>query len=124
MPATAYFEDILLGHALRQEPFSIDPWYVGLWNSDPGVNGLSGEVDEADYQRRQVTWSSTNDNASDINWGAATSNWGFIVYVVLLDSPQKGTGNILMYDNLPSGFSVSIGEPVIIHAGGLIAALT
>lgn len=119
MPATSYFEGLILNHALLQSPYSIEDWYVGLWFSDPTSAGLMDEVTAADYQRKSVSWSPTFGNLSQINWPGATSNWGTVLYICLVNSSIKGSGNVLVYEATSQPFTVTIGRPLEIPAGGL-----
>jgi hypothetical protein len=119
MPATTYLEGLVFGHLLLQNPFSIEDWYVGLWATNPTASGsLSGEVTASDYSRRAVNWNPAWQNSTAINWGAATSNWGAVLYVVLVNSPNKGNGKVLAYDDV-GPYSVDIGRPLTIPALGL-----
>lgn len=123
MPATTYFKGLVLGHALRQQPFSIEDWYVGLWTTDPTASGaLSGEISASDYERKPVSWASDFTNTSLIEWPPATTNWGTISYLALMNSPNKGQGNMLGYSTV-GPFTVEIGRPLEIPAGGLITDL-
>lgn len=121
MASTDYFEQLVLGHALLQNPYSIQDWYLGLWIASPTSAGLlSGEVAAADYQRKPVSWAADFTNSAIINWAAATSNWGTVDYVALTNSPNKGSGNVLLYESTTSSFTVEIGRPLTIPAGGLV----
>ncbi len=122
MPATSYFEGLILGNALLQSPYSVEDWYVGLWFSSPTSAGLMDEVTAADYQRKPVSWSPAFGNVSEINWAAATSDWGTILYVALVNSSIKGSGNVLVYEATSQPFTVTIGRPLEIPAGGLTLA--
>lgn len=120
MPATSYFTALILEHALLQQDFSIENWYVALFISEPGVGGnLLGEVSTDDYERKAVSWNPGYTNISQIDWAPATSEWGSINYVGLINSPQKGSGNLLLYDETTTSFLVTVGRPLRIPAGGL-----
>ncbi len=123
MSTTTYFEGLVLGHALRQQPFSISDWFVGLWTGDPTVAGLlTDEVAAAEYVRRPVTWDSAFTNTSQIIWPAATSDWGEVNYLCLLNSQTKGGGNMLIYQTRDP-LDVNPGVTVKIPAGGLTASV-
>lgn len=120
MPATTYFRGLILGHALLQQPYSIQDWYVGLFTQDPTAAGsLANEVAEADYQRKAVVWNTSYQNANQIDWAAPVNNWGDITYIAVLNSPNPGNGNMLAYESLGGTFSMPIGQPATIPAGGL-----
>ncbi len=125
MPATTYHSNQVLDYSLRQEGYTISTWYVGLWTADPTASGLlSGEVTAADYQRKAVTWSGTNDNAQQIDWAPATSNWGNVTYIALTDNATKNTGNVLVYAPTTQTFIVNTGVPLTIVPAGLVLAVT
>lgn len=120
MPATTYFRDLVLGHALLQQPFSIEDWYVGLWRTNPTAAGLlSGEVEADDYARRTVLWNSSFTNSNEINWGAPISDWGTVTHVAVLNSLAAGSGNMLAYAELPESKPMPTGQPGTIPVGGL-----
>ncbi len=119
MPATDFFETLILNHALRQQPFSVADWYVGLWKADPTAAGLlTDEVDGADYQRQPVVWDTAFSNTALIVWAAAQNNWGIITYMCVLNSPTKTAGNMLGYQ-LRGDMTIGPGVSVEIPAGGL-----
>ncbi len=123
MSATTYFEGLVLGHALLQQPFSISDWYVGLWTGNPTIAGLlADEVTAGDYARKPVTWDSAFTNASPIVWAQATSDWGEINYVCLLNSPNKATGNMLIYQDRLI-LDINPGVSVTMPANGLTASV-
>lgn len=119
MPATTYFRGLILGHALLQQPYSIQDWYVGLWINDPTATGsMTGEVAAADYDRKPVLWSTSYVNSNLITWAAPVNNWGDITYVAVLNSPNPKSGNMLGYE--PVGpFSMPVGQPAKIEPGNL-----
>lgn len=123
MSATTYFEGLVLGHALLQQPFSIADWYVGLWTASPTAAGLlAGEVTAGDYTRKSVTWDSAFTNASPIVWAAATADWGNIDFVCLLNSPVKGGGNMMIFQDRDI-LDINPGVSVTIPANGLTASV-
>lgn len=123
MSATTYFEGLVLGHALLQQPFSISDWYVGLWTGDPTVAGLlPDEVAAGDYTRKPVTWDAAFTNASPIVWAQATSDWGEISHVCLLNSQVKGGGNMLIYQSR-NILDINPGVSVTMPANGLTASV-
>ncbi len=124
MPATDFFEDLVLNHALRLEAFTISTWYVGLWLTDPTASGdLDGEITAADYQRKIISWSGANQNVSQINWAPATSSWGTINFLALTNNSTKNTGQVLVYGPTTEAFTVVSGVPLTILAAGLLLEL-
>jgi hypothetical protein len=124
MPTTDYFEALILDYAIRQEAFSISNWYIGLWTADPTSAGLlSGESTASDYQRKPVSWSSLNQNATQIDWAPATSSWGTITYLALTDNATKNTGTVLAYGPTAQSYVVGIGVPLTITPNGLLLTI-
>lgn len=124
MPATDYFESLILNHALNQQSFSIQDWYVGLWTGNPTSSGsLSNEVTAADYERKSISFDGTFSNTAAVEWAAAVNDWGLITYVCLINSEPKGTGNMLVYQSRDQ-LDVNIGIGVNIPIGGLTVAVT
>ncbi len=123
MSATTYFEGLILGHALRQQPFSIKDWFVGLWLADPTAAGLlTDEVAAGDYARKPVSWDAAFTNDAAIVWAPATSDWGDINFVCLLNSQVKGGGNMLIFQTR-AVLDVNPGLGVTIPANGLTASV-
>ena len=121
MPATDFFEALVLDHAIRQTPFTITTWWLGLWTADPTAAGLlSGEVTAADYQRKIITWSGANRNAAQINWAPATSSWGTVNFLALTNNATKNTGNVLVYGPTAKPFNVPSGVPLTVTPAGLL----
>ena len=124
MAATNFFESLVLDHALRQAPFSITDWYAALWNSDPTPAGLlAGEVSNAEYLRIAVSWDSNFSNTTLLSWPTATSNWGDITHVCLLNNPNKGQGNMFIFEEYNPPLEVVAGKVVEIIAGELVVTL-
>ena len=120
MPATTYFENLVLDHALRQQPFSVANWYVGLWTANPTAAGLlTGEVTAVDYQRQPVVWDTAFGNTSLVGWSAALNDWGDITYVCVLNSPTKATGNMLGFQIEDPSLDANPGVTIEIQAGAL-----
>ena len=123
MAATDFFEQLVLDHALRQQSFSIQDWYVGFWLGDPTSAGLlTDEVSAADYQRKPVLWAADFTNANLIQWAAPIASWGTLTYVCVLNSPLKGSGNMCFYE-ARDPVVIDIGTPVNILVGTLAVTL-
>lgn len=124
MATTDYLEQLNLSYLVFGNDFTISSWYVGLWLTTPGPTGsLAGEVTASDYNRQAVTWNGNYGNASKIDWPAATSNWGTVEYIALVDSATKATGNVLIYEATSQAFNVTIGRPLTIPIDGLVLTM-
>lgn len=123
MSATDYFETLLLDHALRQQAFSIQDWWVGLWTSNPTAAGLlTNEVQAGDYTRKLVTWDAAFTNTSPLVWAPAASDWGNVSYVCLLNAPTPGSGNMMIFQ-FRSSLDMNPGIGLNIPANALTASV-
>ena len=101
--------------------------YLALFTEDPTKEGLTtNEVDQASYTRKEVTFTEPVDgvsaNASKIEWGTATSNWGNISYVAVLDAPSSGF--MLYFTALDNAKEILSGDQFIINVDQLKLTLT
>ena len=108
-----YLELENMKHVLNNdEGNSIKPasTYVALFTADPDDTGASGEVSGGSYARQEITADWTLDgtggvwtakNASEVDFGTATANWGNVDWFGVFDAL---TGGSLFYhaqlDNL------------------------
>lgn len=58
-------------------------------------------------------------NASGYTWPQATSNWGWISGVAIMDSVLYGTGNIIMHGSLTTPKQIASGDTFRIQTGDL-----
>lgn len=117
------------GSAMPSAPSSL---HVALHTADPGGSpDGSTEVSASDYSRQSVSagsgWSTTGsgepsgfENASEVNFGESTSNWGTITHVSLWDG-STATDNCLAAYALDAGSEgeVTSGVEVLFPAGDL-----
>ena len=73
--------------------------YLALYTEDPTKAGFSSnEVTGASYNRQEITFTTPVDgvatNASQIDFSVATSNWGNVGWVSIMDSE---TGGFMLY---------------------------
>lgn len=116
MSTTTYVETLILDHLIRDVPFSINGWYIGLFLTDPTKAGItSSEVSAGDYNRQPVTWTTANANSNEILWGPTTSSWGSVSYAALMDA--SASGNMIAYG--AASVSVLAYTVVRIQAGNL-----
>ena len=101
--------------------------YLALFTEDPTKEGLTtNEVDQASYTRKEVTFTEPVDgvstNAAKIEWGTATSNWGNVSYIGVLDSPSSGF--MLYFTALDNAKEILSGDQFIIDVNKLQLTLT
>ena len=101
--------------------------YLALYTEDPTKAGIGdSEVDQASYTRKEVTFTVPVDgvatNASKVEWGTATSNWGNVSYVAVLDAPSSGF--MLYFTALDNPKDILSGDQFIINVNNLNLTLT
>ena len=104
-----------------------DKVYLALYTEDPTKAGIGdSEVDQASYSRKEVTFTEPVDgvatNAGKIEWGTATSNWGNVSYVGVMDSASAGF--MLYFTALDNAKEILSGDQFIIDVNKLKLTLT
>lgn len=99
---------------------------VALCNAAPQASDTGATIPEiigGAYIRKNVAnWTlSTNsaDNTVSIIWPVATTNWGAITHIALLDDATPGAGNLLFYGALNASVSVNIAQIFSFNTGEL-----
>ena len=127
MDFTNYLADKLINATVRAEPFTtpVDT-YLALYVSDPTKESTGIEVIAPSYTRQAIVMTEPEDgvsiNASQIDFATATSNWGFIGWVGILDNPVDG--NLLYFTALDSTKEILSGDQFKIDANKLQLTLT
>ena len=101
--------------------------YLGLYTEDPTKAGFSSnEVEAASYNRQLVKFSAPKDgvatNDSQVDWNTATSNWGKVGWISVMDAPSGGF--MLYYTALDNAKEILSGDQFKIDAGKLQLTLT
>ena len=104
-----------------------DKVYLALYTEDPTKAGIGdSEVNQASYARKEVTFTEPVDgvstNAGKVEWGTATSNWGNVSYVAVLDAPSSGF--MLYFTALDNVKEILSGDQFIINVNELQLTLT
>ena len=128
MDFTNYLADRLIKATVGSVDYTApDTVYLALYTENPTKEGLStSEVDQASYTRKEVTFTNPVDgvatNAGKIEWGTATSNWGNVSYVAVLDAPSSGF--MLYFTALDNPKEILSGDQFIINVNQLQLTLT
>jgi hypothetical protein len=125
-----YLENQLLDHLLGRTTYTAPATvYVGLWSvalSDASTGSTAGEVSGGGYSRVAVTndtnqWPAASGglkaNASSVVFPSATSNWGTVRTVAILDAPSAG--NLLFFATPAPVVSVAALDTLIFSPGDL-----
>lgn len=90
-------ENMVINEFFRKKNF-----YLGLLKAAPTDNGNAQEIQTASYQRQQIFFEEPQNgetyNSNNINFPAATENWGWITHVGLFDSVTGG--HLVAYSSL------------------------
>lgn len=95
-------------------------WYVALFTAAPGEAGGGTELSGNGYARQSVTFSVTNDTATNtaaIEFPVATANWGTITHIAVTDALTGG--NQIAYAALTTAKAIDTGDILRIPAGDL-----
>ena len=136
MAISTYLANKLNDHVLRHSP---DTLYVALFTASGGLDandsGTFGpnEVSTSGTAYARVAITATVWNASsgksaatstNIEFPQATSNWGTITHVALMDASTIGGGNVLFWGALTSSVAPVTNDVVRFAAGDLTSAFT
>jgi hypothetical protein len=114
-----------VGDVSYQSPNKV---YLALFTEDPTKSGSSSsEVNQASYTRKEVTFDINNlngesSNANKVEWATATSNWGNVGWVGVMDSAS--TGFMLYFTALDNPKEILSGDQFIINVDQLKLTLT
>lgn len=99
-------------------------WYVGLHTADVTDAGSGTEVSGGSYAREAVTFSVTDDTASNtstITFTTATANWGTISHIGIWDASSGG--NLLFHGAVTASKTIETGDSFQITSGSLTITL-
>lgn len=127
--------DHLLANGRAQTYTPASALYVALFTSSGGLSSntpaLQTEVAGGAYVRKILNGT---DNYlepaasfaaalhADINWAIATSNWGTITHLAIMDAETGG--NVISYGALSSPKVIETNDRAVVKAGQLVASLT
>lgn len=131
---SAYLEGAILNQVVGGSSYTpASTLYIGLWNttlSDVSTGLTAGEVAGGGYSRAAVPNDSTNwpaassgskSNALSITFPYATSSWGTVRTVAILDASTGG--NILFFSTPSPVVSVAQYDTLVFAPGNLTLSL-
>lgn len=121
-----YLENKLLDHVLRNVSYSSpNTIYVGLYTSNPGEGNTGTEISGGSYARQPLSVTTASGgivtSSADVTFPQATSNWGTISHIGLLDAVTSG--NLLMYTALNTAKTIETDDILKISSGNLNVSL-
>ena len=127
MDFSNYLANKLISATVRNVPYTTpSKVYLALFTTDPTKDNAGDEVDQASYNRQEVTFTEpqkgVSTNASQIDWNTATSNWGDVGWVAIMDA--SSAGNKLYFTALDNAKEILSGDQFKIDAGKLSLTLT
>lgn len=100
---TTFYEQAMLNQLFSKMPFSVpDTLYLALCTADPGADGdTTSEISDPAYARQPITsWTAAQkhlsgsgsyvQNVLDVDFPAASVDWGRVSHGVLLDAAEGG----------------------------------
>lgn len=95
-------------------------WYLGLGTGSSDT-GLTGEPSGNGYARQSITFSVTDDVATNTNlltFGPNTStNWGTLSHFGIFDA--SSSGNLLWHGSLTASKTVEVGDSLTVAIGDI-----
>jgi len=124
-----YWEDAVLNHLFGKGTYTPPTIYVALSAADPGESGSTFDEPEGGGYTRVATaasdWNSASggllDNASTIEFDAATDDWGTLTHFALLDAAAGG--NLLAHGSLTQPKTVNATDTARFPPGELEVTL-
>ena len=99
-------------------------WYVALFTTNPTDAGSGTEVSGTNYARTAVTFSVTDDTATNsaaVTFAAAGSNWGTVSHIGVYDASTAG--NLLFHGSVTTAKQIDSGDTFTISTSNLSIVL-
>ncbi len=117
-----YLENEILDHILGTGSYTMpSAVYIGLSTGSFGDGNTGTELSGSGYARVAATFnaasSGTADNASAIQFAAATGSWGSVSHFGIFDA--SSSGNLLMHGAFTAAKTIASGDILKIDAGDL-----
>ena len=113
MDFSNYLADALIDATVRKTTYTTPTQaYVALYTSDPTKDNTGTEVTGVTYTRLPVTMDAPTDgvtqNTNEMEWAVATTVWGTITHVGIMDTAVAG--NLLYFAELIEPKNITIGD--------------
>ena len=125
MSFTNYLETEILDHVFGGNAYTAPATlYVGLYTAAPGEAGGGTELSGSGYARQTAAFTvsgNTASNSANIEFPAATGNWGTVTHAGIFDASTGG--NLIAYATLTSSKVVETGDILRFSASQLQVTL-
>ena len=113
MDFSNYLADALIDATVRKTTYTTPTQaYVALYTSDPTKDNTGTEVTGVTYTRLPVTMDAPTDgvtqNTNEMEWAVATTVWGTITHVGIMDTAVAG--NLLYFAELIEPKNITVGD--------------
>ena len=127
MDFSNYLADALIDATVRKTTYTTPTQtYVALYTSDPTKNNTGTEVSGTTYTRFPLTMDAPDDgvtqNTSEMEWAVATTVWGTITHVGIMDASVAG--NLLYFAELIEPKNITVGDQFQITPANLKLTLS
>ena len=130
--ASDFLENELLDHVLSNAAYTAPTTlYLGLFTSDGGLeNNTEGSQTEIStsgtaYGRQSIAFgtasSGSASNSATVTFTAATSNWGTVSHVAIMDASTGG--NVLFHGAVTTSKTIETGDTFQVSASNLTISL-
>ena len=127
MDFTNYLSDKLVNATVRNLSYATpEKVYLALFKTNPTKNSIGIEVTGDSYTRPNVTFTVPADgvsqNSAQITYAVATTNWGEVGWVGVMDS--KEDGNLLYFTELENAKNILTGDQLKFKLNEITLTLT
>ena len=127
MDFSNYLADALIDATVRKTTYTTPTQaYVALYTSDPTKDNTGTEVSGVTYTRLAVTMDAPTDgvtqNTNEMEWAIATTVWGTITHVGIMDTAVAG--NLLYFAELIEPKNITVGDQFQITPANLKLTLS
>ncbi len=100
--------------------------YLALYTSDPTKSDTGTEVDQASYNRQEITMGEPVDgqakNTAEIEWNGALTSWGTVTHVGIRDAATGG--NLMFFTALDEAKDIGVGDQFKVTPNSLTVTLS
>ena len=127
MDFSNYLANKLISATVRNLSYATpEKVYLALYKTDPTKDSIGIEVTGDSYTRPEVTFTVPADgvsqNSAQITYAVATTNWGNVGWVGIMDSKEEG--NLLYFTELENHKNILTGDQLKFKLNEITLTLT